>query len=148
MCLGVWTAPFVNQHLGSWWRNQCSLVPTYPVAGYSLSIQTPTTNNSPLDHVIYDQSNEFYCTSLPPVLRVASFAEFRGFEQSPNDACELALRQRAAQLFPQANDAIFGATVWRGLRPQCPDDVPLCGKTRLPNVLMSCVVIVRLCFIC
>jgi D-amino-acid dehydrogenase len=69
-------------------------------------------------------------------LRIAGTAELNGYDRDLNRVrCEAIVR-RVEQLFPGAGDA-SQASFWTGLRPATPSNVPIIGKSRLPNLFLN-----------
>jgi D-amino-acid dehydrogenase len=69
-------------------------------------------------------------------LRIAGTAELNGYDRDLNRVrCEAIVR-RVEQLFPGAGDATQ-ASYWTGLRPATPSNVPIIGKSKLPNFYLN-----------
>ena len=120
-------------------------LPIYPAKGYSVTLPVKDASKA---HQVSLTDDEFklvfsrYTSAagdrLPgrDVLRVAGTAEFNGYDRDLNRVrCEAIVR-RVEQLFPGAGDATQ-AQFWTGLRPATPSNVPLIGKTRLPNFFLN-----------
>ena len=120
-------------------------LPIYPAKGYSVTLPVKDGSRA---HQVSLTDDEFklvfsrYTSDagdrLPgrDVLRVAGTAEFNGYDRDLNRVrCEAIVR-RVEQLFPGAGDATQ-AQFWTGLRPATPSNVPLIGKTRLPNFFLN-----------
>ena len=120
-------------------------LPIYPAKGYSVTLPVKDASRA---HQVSLTDDEFklvfsrYTSDagdrLPgrDVLRVAGTAEFNGYDRDLNRVrCEAIVR-RVEQLFPGAGDATQ-AQFWTGLRPATPSNVPLIGKTRLPNFFLN-----------
>jgi len=107
----------------------------YPAKGYSVTV--PITDESRAPRVsLIDESLKIVVSRLGARLRIAGTAEFAGHDLSINRTrCEAILR-RAQTLFPGAFDA-SQAQFWTGLRPATPGNVPLIGRTRLPNLYLN-----------
>ena len=127
VCLGSYT-PFLVRPLGL-------RVPVYPVKGYSVTI--PIRNFEETPHVcLTDDGAKLAISRLGERLRVAGTAELNAYDISINSVrCDAILR-RAQQLFPGAAD-YWRAQPWAGLRPATPSNVPLVGRTRLPNLYLN-----------
>ncbi len=120
-------------------------LPIYPAKGYSV---TMPVKDAAMAHQVSLTDDEFklvfsrYTSDgsdrLPgrDVLRVAGTAEFNGYDRDLNGVrCEAIVR-RVEQLFPGAGDTTQ-ARFWTGLRPATPSNVPLIGKTKLPNLFLN-----------
>jgi len=107
----------------------------YPAKGYSVTV--PITDESRAPRVsLIDESLKIVVSRLGARLRIAGTAEFAGHDLSINRTrCEAILR-RAQTLFPGAFDA-SQAQFWTGLRPATPGNVPLIGRTRIPNLYLN-----------
>ena len=83
-----------------------------------------------------DEAKKIVISRLGGRLRAAGTAELTGYDTTLNEVrCE-AIASRVRQLFP----ALAGCEVidrWTGLRPATPDNVPLIGRTRLPNLFLN-----------
>ena len=69
-------------------------------------------------------------------LRLASTAEFAGFDRSFRPTDFAALFATANELFPGALDEAR-AELWAGLRPMMPNSVPVIGKARYSNLYLD-----------
>ena len=69
-------------------------------------------------------------------LRIAGTAELNGYDRDLNRVrCE-AIVKRVEQLFPGAGDS-EQAQFWTGLRPATPSNVPIIGRSKLPNLYLN-----------
>jgi D-amino-acid dehydrogenase len=69
-------------------------------------------------------------------LRIAGTAELNGFDRHLSRVrCEAIVR-RVEQLFPGAGDA-SQAQFWAGLRPATPSNLPIIGRSKLPNLYLN-----------
>jgi D-amino-acid dehydrogenase len=119
-------------------------LPIYPAKGYSVTM--PVIDAS-MAHQVSLTDDEFklvfsrYTTQGPDGvredrLRIAGTAELNGYDRDLNRVrCEAIVR-RVEQLFPGAGDA-SQAQFWTGLRPATPSNVPIIGKSRLPNLFLN-----------
>ena len=114
-------------------------LPIYPAKGYSV---TMPVKDASMAHQVSLTDDEFklvfsrYTSEGVDRLRIAGTAEFNGYDRDLNAVrCEAIVR-RVEQLFPGAGDAAQ-AQFWTGLRPATPSNVPLIGKTRLPNLYLN-----------
>jgi D-amino-acid dehydrogenase len=77
-----------------------------------------------------------YTSAQGDRLRIAGTAELNGYDRNLNQVrCEAIVR-RVEQLFPGAGDTTR-AEFWTGLRPATPSNVPLIGRTQLPNLFLN-----------
>ncbi len=114
-------------------------LPIYPAKGYSV---TMPVKDASMAHQVSLTDDEFklvfsrYTSEGSDRLRIAGTAEFNGYDRDLNAVrCEAIVR-RVEQLFPGAGDT-SQAQFWTGLRPATPSNVPLIGKTRLPNLYLN-----------
>lgn len=107
----------------------------YPAKGYSATY--PVTDSSRAPTVsLTDSANKVVFSRLGDKLRVAGTAELSGYSRALNTArCE-ALTSLTRELFPGAVD-LENVSYWSGLRPATPSNVPLIGRTRLPNLYLN-----------
>jgi D-amino-acid dehydrogenase len=110
-------------------------IPVYPVKGYSITIPLEERDEAP--HVsLTDEAAKLVFTRLGARLRVAGTAELAGYDTELRaERCESLLR-RTYDLFPRAGRA-ERAEHWTGLRPATPSNVPLVGRTRIPNLYLN-----------
>lgn len=110
-------------------------LPIYPAKGYSV---TMPVKDAAMAHQVSltDDEYKLVFSRLGDRLRIAGTAEFNGYDRDLNRVrCE-AIVKRVEQLFPGAGDA-SQASYWTGLRPATPSNVPLIGKTKLPNFYLN-----------
>ena len=83
-----------------------------------------------------DSGHKVVFTRLGNTLRMAGTAELSGYTRTLNAArCE-AMTRIARELFPHALD--FDAVqYWSGLRPSTPSNVPIVGRSRIPNIFIN-----------
>jgi len=110
-------------------------IPVFPVKGYSITIPLEEDDIAP--HVsLTDEAAKLVFTRLGQRLRVAGTAELAGYDTELRaERCEALLRRTFA-LFPRAGRA-ERAEHWTGLRPATPSNVPLIGRTHLPNLYLN-----------
>jgi D-amino-acid dehydrogenase len=118
-------------------------LPIYPAKGYSVTM--PVKDASMAHQVsLTDDEYKLVFSRLTPQagdprgdrLRIAGTAEFNGYDRDLNRVrCEAIVR-RVEQLFPGAGDA-SQASYWTGLRPATPSNVPIIGKSKLPNLYFN-----------
>ena len=110
-------------------------LPIYPAKGYSVTM--PVKDASMAHQVsLTDDEYKLVFSRLGQHLRIAGTAELNGYDRDLNRVrCE-AIVHRVEELFPGAGDA-EQAQFWTGLRPATPSNVPLIGKTKLPNFYLN-----------
>ena len=69
-------------------------------------------------------------------LRLASTAEFTGFDRSHRPSDFAAMFKTGKELFPGAFDE-NKAVLWAGLRPMMPNSVPVIGRARYKNLYLD-----------
>jgi D-amino-acid dehydrogenase len=117
-------------------------LPIYPAKGYSVTLPVKDASKA---HQVSLTDDEFKLVfsryTSPDVeggdrLRIAGTAELNGYDRDLNRVrCEAIVR-RVEELFPGAGDTTQ-AQFWTGLRPATPSNVPLVGKTKLPNLYLN-----------
>lgn len=118
-------------------------LPIYPAKGYSV---TMPVKDAAMAHQVSltDDEYKLVFSRLTPVagsdgtdrLRIAGTAELNGYDRDLNRVrCEAIVR-RVEELFPGAGDTTQ-ASFWTGLRPATPSNVPLIGKSKLPNLFLN-----------
>jgi len=110
-------------------------LPIYPAKGYSVTM--PVVDESKANQVsLTDDEFKLVYSRLGNRLRIAGTAELNGYDRDLNRVrCEAIVR-RVEDIFPGAGDSTQ-AQFWTGLRPATPSNVPLIGKTRLPNLYLN-----------
>ena len=110
-------------------------LPIYPAKGYSV---TMPVQDASMAHQVSLTDDEFKLvfSRLGDRLRIAGTAELNGYDRDLNRVrCEAIVR-RVEQLFPGAGDT-SQAQFWTGLRPATPSNVPIIGRSRLPNLFLN-----------
>jgi D-amino-acid dehydrogenase len=120
-------------------------LPIYPAKGYSV---TMPVKDAAMAHQVSLTDDEYKLVfsrlTTPPTstsagsdrLRIAGTAELNGYDRDLNRVrCEAIVR-RVEQLFPGAGDA-SQAQFWTGLRPATPSNVPIIGRSKLPNLFLN-----------
>ncbi len=120
-------------------------LPIYPAKGYSV---TMPVKDAAMAHQVSLTDDEYKLVfsrlTTPPTasapggdrLRIAGTAEFNGYDRDLNRVrCEAIVR-RVEQLFPGAGDTTQ-AQFWTGLRPATPSNVPIIGRSKLPNLFLN-----------
>jgi D-amino-acid dehydrogenase len=110
-------------------------LPIYPAKGYSV---TMPVKDATMAHEVSltDDEYKLVFSRLGDRLRIAGTAELNGYQRDLNAVrCE-AIVKRTEQLFPGAGDTTQ-AQFWTGLRPATPSNVPLIGRSKLPNLFLN-----------
>lgn len=120
-------------------------LPIYPAKGYSATIPVRDPAAAYEVSLTDDEYKLVFSRYTRPaqgghpardVMRVAGTAELNGYGRDLNPVrCEAIVR-RVEQLFPGAGDTAQ-AQFWSGLRPATPSNVPLIGRTKLPNLFLN-----------
>lgn len=114
-------------------------LPIYPAKGYSVTIPV---KDARLAHEVSLTDDEFklvfsrYTSAQGDRLRIAGTAELNGYGRELNATRCQAIVRRVEQLFPGAGHT-EQAQFWTGLRPATPSNVPLIGRTHLPNLFLN-----------
>jgi D-amino-acid dehydrogenase len=110
-------------------------LPIYPAKGYSVTM--PVRDASMAHQVsLTDDEYKLVFSRLGDRLRIAGTAELNGYDRDLNRVrCE-AIVSRVEALFPGAGDATR-AQFWTGLRPATPSNVPIIGRSRVPNLYLN-----------
>ncbi len=110
-------------------------LPIYPAKGYSV---TMPVKDATMAHQVSltDDEYKLVFSRLGDRLRIAGTAELNGYDRDLNRVrCE-AIVKRTEELFPGAGDAEH-AQFWTGLRPATPSNVPIIGRSKLPNLYLN-----------
>jgi len=110
-------------------------LPIYPAKGYSV---TMPVKDAAMAHQVSltDDEYKLVFSRLGDRLRIAGTAELNGYDRDLNRVrCE-AIVKRVEQLFPGAGDSTQ-AQFWTGLRPATPSNVPIIGRSKLPNLFLN-----------
>ena len=114
-------------------------LPIYPAKGYSVTLPVKDASKAFQVSLTDDEFKlvfSRYTSASGDRLRIAGTAELNGYDRDLNRVrCEAIVR-RTEQLFPGAGDT-SEAQFWTGLRPATPSNVPLIGKTKLPNLFLN-----------
>ena len=110
-------------------------LPIYPAKGYSVTL--PVKDESMAHQVsLTDDEYKLVFSRLGDSLRIAGTAELNGYDRDLNRVrCEAIVR-RVEELFPGAGDA-ERAQFWTGLRPATPSNVPIIGRSKVPNLYLN-----------
>ncbi|MCO5153545.1 MULTISPECIES: D-amino acid dehydrogenase [unclassified Shinella] len=109
-------------------------VPVYPVKGYTATLPIDADKGPTMGGV--DEDRLIAYSRLGNRLRLASTAEFAGYDRSFKPADFKAMFRTAHDLFPGAIDETK-AVLWSGLRPMMPGSVPVHGQARYENLFLN-----------
>jgi D-amino-acid dehydrogenase len=114
-------------------------LPIYPAKGYSVTMPVKDASMAHQVSLTDDEYKLVFSRLTGPNsdrLRIAGTAELNGYDRDLNRVrCE-AIVKRVEALFPGAGDA-SQASFWTGLRPATPSNVPIIGKSKLPNLYLN-----------
>jgi D-amino-acid dehydrogenase len=107
----------------------------YPTKGYSATYPILKPDQAPLVS-LSDSGFKIVFSRIGNRIRVAGTAELSGYTRDLNPVrCE-ALTRRTKELFGDTCD-YNQARYWTALRPSTPSNVPLIGRTRIPNLYLN-----------
>ncbi len=110
-------------------------LPIYPVKGYSVTV--PIRNSEAAPHAgIVDEDKLIAMSRLGNRLRVASTAEFTGYDRSYQPKDFEPIFKTAKELFPEGGD-YEQPEYWVGLRPMTPSSVPILGRAHYTNFYLN-----------
>ena len=127
VCMGAWSQELLRP---------VGINPNiFPVRGYSLTLPpgdaAPSVSVTALKHrMVYSRLNG--------LVRVAGFADFRGFDTSADGKRSKLLLDLARRYAPDAAD--YDATdpkPWGGFRPMTPSGQPRVGPTKIPGLYLN-----------
>ena len=110
-------------------------LPVYPVKGYTATVPLTDPALGPTMGGV-DEDHYVAYSRLGDRLRLASTAEFAGFDRGHQPSDFSRLFRYASQLFPGAFEA-SKAELWAGLRPMMPNSVPVHGRARYANLYLN-----------
>lgn len=110
-------------------------LPVYPAKGYSATLALAPDSAAPTVSLT-DDGYKIVFSRLGDRLRIAGTAEFNGYDLELNAVRCHALLRRARVLFPRLQTA-GEPEFWCGLRPATPSNVPLVGRSGLPNLWLN-----------
>ncbi|HNC51495.1 MAG TPA: D-amino acid dehydrogenase [Accumulibacter sp.] len=110
-------------------------LPIYPAKGYSATLPLGADSIAP-SVSLTDDGHKLVFSRLGQRLRIAGTAEFNGYDRELNKVRCAALMNRANQLFPALRPA-GEPQFWCGLRPATPSNVPLIGRSAIPNLYLN-----------
>jgi D-amino-acid dehydrogenase len=112
-------------------------IPVYPLKGYSITLPLgPAEEGAAPTVSLTDEAHKIVLSRLGNRLRAAGTAELAGYDTAVNPVRCAAIARRVRELFPGLG-AITIVDNWAGLRPATPGNVPLIGRTRLPNLFLN-----------
>ena len=107
----------------------------YPAKGYSASFPIIDAQRAPTVSLT-DSKHKVVFSRLGETLRMAGTAELSGYSRTLNMVrCE-AMTAQARELFDGVLD-FERVQYWSGLRPSTPSNVPIVGRTRIPNLYLN-----------
>lgn len=107
----------------------------YPTKGYSATFPVIKPEAAPTVSLT-DSKHKVVFSRLGDQLRMAGTAELSGYSRTLNPVrCE-ALTSIARELFDGVLD-FDQVKYWSGLRPSTPSNVPIIGRTRIPNLYIN-----------
>lgn len=110
-------------------------LPIYPVKGYSITLPIDAAKAAPRVSIT-DESRRIVCSRLGDRLRAAGTAELAGYDLSINERRCRAIVDRVDELFPSLAEGAQ-TEFWAGLRPATPTNLPVIGRSRLPNLYFN-----------
>lgn len=110
-------------------------LPIYPVKGYTATVPLEDESKGPTMGGA-DEDQLIAYSRLGNRLRIASTAEFTGFDRSYRPRDFAAMFRTAKDLFPGAFDE-NKAELWSGLRPMMPNSVPVIGRAKYKNLYLD-----------
>ena len=112
-------------------------LPIYPAKGYSVTMPVQRRDDGAFQVSLTDDEHKIvFSRARRPTLRIAGTAELNGYDRDLNRVrCEAIVR-RIEELFPGAGDT-ERAQFWTGLRPATPSNVPIIGRSKLPNLYLN-----------
>ena len=127
VALGSYSAPLLRQIGIS--------IPVYPVKGYSVTLPLAPGDVAPQTSLT-DHARKIVMSRLGDRLRVAGTAELTGYDTEMNEQRCQALLKRCFEWFPKVGRA-ENAHYWTGLRPATPNNLPLIGRSKYPNLFLN-----------
>lgn len=127
VALGAWSGELlrtvgINPHI-------------YPVRGYSVTL--PTGSEAP-SVSITSLKGSFVITRLNGAMRIAGFADFRGFDNSSDQRRIGTLLKTAQRFAPEAADYTSDDRMpWGGFRPMTPSGRPCVGPTAIKGLYLN-----------
>ena len=107
----------------------------FPVRGYSLTL--PPGNAAPMVSVTALRHRMVY-SRLNGLVRIAGFADFRGFDTSADEERSQLLLDLARRYAPDAAEYdAENPKRWGGFRPMTPSGQPHVGPTKIPGLFLN-----------
>ena len=110
-------------------------LPIYPVKGYSVTVPVKDASAAPSIGLV-DEDKLIAMSRLGDRLRMASTAEFAGYDRSHKPADFAAIFEAARGLFPDGGH-YDQPEYWAGLRPMTPSSVPILGRAKYENFYLN-----------
>jgi D-amino-acid dehydrogenase len=107
----------------------------YPTKGYSATFPIRDLDAAPKVSLT-DSKHKVVFSRLGDELRMAGTAELSGYSRTLNPVRCQAMTDLARELFDGMLD-FDSVKYWSGLRPSTPSNVPLIGRTRVPNMYLN-----------
>jgi D-amino-acid dehydrogenase len=112
-------------------------IPVYPLKGYSITLPLGPADEAAAPTLsLTDEAHKIVLSRLGNRLRAAGTAELDGYDTAVNPVRCAAIARRVRELFPGLG-GITTVENWAGLRPATPGNVPLIGRTRVPNLFLN-----------
>lgn len=127
VCLGSFT-PQLMRPLGI----HCLI---YPTKGYSATFPILDPDAAPKVSLT-DSKHKVVFSRLGNELRMAGTAELSGYSRTLSPVRCQAMTDQAKELFPDILD-FDNVRYWSGLRPSTPSNVPIIGRSRIPNLYLN-----------
>jgi D-amino-acid dehydrogenase len=131
VALGAHSAPLLRP-LGIWLN-------LYPAKGYSATMRLKAPDRASMTSLMDDEA-KLAISRLGDEIRVAGTAELSGYDTDLDGAVArrrcAALVERYEALFPGVADTTE-PRFFAGLRPSTPDNRPLIGRSKLPNLWLN-----------
>ena len=108
----------------------------YPVKGYSITTKLGDADKDVPMVSILDESSKIVMTRLGEYLRVAGIAEVSDYNTDINPHRIELLTQWMGTFFPHI--PLRDVSVWMGLRPLSPSNLPYVGASKHPRVWLNC----------
>lgn len=111
----------------------------YPAKGYSATLKLKRPADASVVSMI-DDARKIAISRLGDTIRIAGTAEMAGYDitlsgRTSRKRCE-ALIKRYEELFPGVADT-SEPNYWAGLRPSTPNNIPIIGRSKLPNLWIN-----------
>lgn len=111
-------------------------LPIYPAKGYSATLTILQPDLAP-EVSLTDEAHKIVLSRLGNRLRIAGTAELSGYSSHLDAGRCACLVKRVRQWFADDCCDWEQPLFWSGLRPSTPGNVPLIGRSRLPNLYLN-----------